>query len=278
MVRKIFLLLMCLLVLWVFLELNNSWIQTTRYTIKSEEIPKAFDGLNIVQISDLQDATFGKKQAKLMNAIRKANPDLVVVTGDLVDSNHYDLTNSLDLIEQLVATTDVFFVLGNHEVAINQVDEITETLSSLGVHVLRNEAIHLEKDDEVISIIGVDDPLMMGKQSPDQAMEQMVQAALSTVPQERYTILLSHRPELIDVYAENEVNLVFSGHAHGGQIRLPGVGGLIAPGQGWFPRYTSGEHQVEKTTMIISRGLGNSLFPYRIFNRPEIISVTLKTS
>lgn len=278
MARKIFTLLICLLVLWVFLELNNAWIKTTKYTIKSKEIPKTFDGLNIVQISDLQDATFGEKQEKLMRKIRKAEPDLVVITGDLVDSNRYDLANSLDLMKQLVKITDVFFVLGNHEVAVNKVDEITEALSALGVHVLRNQAIHLKKDHEFISIMGVDDPLMKGKQSPDKAMEQMIQAALSSVPQERFTILLSHRPELIDVYAENEVNLVFSGHAHGGQIRLPGFGGLIAPGQGWFPRYTSGEHQEKKTTMIISRGLGNSLFPYRIFNRPEIIAVTLKTS
>ncbi len=127
---------------------------------------------------------------------------------------------------------------------------------------------------------------MAGEQQPEKAMGQMVQEALSSVPQGSYTILLSHRPELMAVYVENEVDLVFvfSGHAHGGhggQIRLPGLGGLrllqAAPGQGWFPRYTSGEHQEGKTTMIISRGLGNSLFPYRIFNRPEIIAVTLKT-
>ncbi|KRG16198.1 metallophosphoesterase [Lederbergia galactosidilytica] len=277
MVRKIVILFICLFVFWVFLEVNNAWIQTTRYTIKSKKIPKGFDGLKIVQISDLQDATFGKKQEKLMNKIKKAEPDLVVITGDLVDSNRYDLANSRDLIEKLVAYTDVFFVLGNHEAAINQVDEITETLSSLGVHVLRNQAIQLKRDHQVISILGVDDPLMAGEQQPEKAMGQMVQEALSSVPQGSYTILLSHRPELMAVYVENEVDLVFSGHAHGGQIRLPGLGGLIAPGQGWFPRYTSGEHQEGKTTMIISRGLGNSLFPYRIFNRPEIIAVTLKT-
>ncbi|MCJ7842177.1 metallophosphoesterase [Lederbergia sp. NSJ-179] len=278
MARKIFIFILCILAFWLFLEVNNNWLQTTKHTIESEKIPKAFDGMKIIQISDLQDATFGEGQSRLIDKIAQYQPDLIVITGDLVDSNRYDLSNSLDLIEQLTSMTDVFFVLGNHEVAVNKVDEMTDTLSSYGVHVLRNQAINLKKDHKLISIVGVDDPLMRGNESPDEAMEKMLGEALSSVPTGAYTILLSHRPELINVYAGKKVNLVFAGHAHGGQMRLPFIGGLFAPGQGWLPKYTSGQHQQGETTMIVSRGLGNSLIPYRIFNRPEIIAVTLKSS
>ncbi|MBS4205324.1 metallophosphoesterase [Lederbergia citrea] len=276
--RKILKLILFIAVIYIFLFLNNNWLQTTTYEIKSDRIPKAFDGLTIVQLSDLHDATFGEKQSRLVEKVKKLKPDLVFVTGDLIDSNRYDLDNSLDLVEQLVTFTSVYYVTGNHEVAVNQVSEITEALKSLGVHVLANETELLKQDGETIAIAGIEDPLMRAIEDPIVVVGESLDAAMSKIPEQTYTLLLSHRPEVFNVYVENEVDVVFTGHAHGGQVRIPGIGGLIAPGQGWFPSYTAGDHKRGITNMIVNRGLGNSLVPYRIFNRPEIVVVTLKSS
>jgi hypothetical protein len=276
--RKIlsFLLLICFVPL--FLYANNHWLQTTSYEIVSERIPAPFDGLTIVQLSDLHDAAFGEKQMKLAEKVKKADPDVIFITGDLIDSNRYDLENSLDLVKQLVLMADVFYVTGNHEVAANRLEEIQEALRALGVHVLANEARTLARNGERLVIAGVEDPLMKGQYAPEEVVKASLEETFSNITGSPYTILLSHRPEVFDVYAEKEMDLVFTGHAHGGQVRIPFIGGLIAPGQGWFPKYTAGMHERGMTTMVVNRGLGNSMIPFRIFNRPEMIVVTLKSN
>ncbi|MFS0644650.1 metallophosphoesterase [Siminovitchia sp. 179-K 8D1 HS] len=261
----------------LFLYLNNHWLQTTTYRIYSERIPQPFDGLTIVQLSDLHDATFGEKQTRLVEKVKKAQPDVIFITGDIIDSNRYDLENSLDLVKGLVKITDVYYVTGNHEVAVNEVEEIDEALRELGVHVLTNKAKTFSRDGEQLVIAGVEDPLMTGLNSPAKAVAASLDEAFKGLTGHPYSILLSHRPEVFDVYVEKEMDLVLAGHAHGGQIRIPFIGGLIAPGQGWFPKYTAGRHERGITTMVVNRGLGNSLIPFRIFNRPEVVVVKLKS-
>lgn len=262
----------------LFLYSNNHWLQTTLYEIDSERVPTAFDGLTIVQLSDLHDATFGDRQNRLVEKVKKLDPDVIFITGDIIDSNRYNLENSLDLVKQLVTFTDVYYVTGNHEVAVNRVEEIYEALKSLGVHILANEAKTFTRDGEQLVIAGIEDPLMKGLHHPEKAVAASLEEAFSGVRGQPYSILLSHRPEVLDVYVEKEVDLVFAGHAHGGQIRIPFVGGLLAPGQGWFPKYTAGKHDRGITSMIVNRGLGNSLIPFRILNRPEIVIVKLNKS
>ena len=263
---------MLIVVGWLFFYVNNHWLVTTKHVYESEEIPKSFDGFRIVQISDLHDAKFGENQKHLINKVRAAKPDVIFLTGDLVDSRRYDLQNSLQAVEQFVDIADVYYVLGNHEVALNQVDEIYAALTELGVHVLSNEAVVLERDGERIATLGIEDPLM------GQPVSASIDEALQLVDDQLFTMLLSHRPEQFEAYVEKDMNLVFTGHAHGGQIRVPFIGGLVAPSQGILPTYTAGTFEKNKTKMIISRGLGNSLFPLRIFNLPEIILVELKSS
>ena len=200
-----------------------------------------------------------------------AKPDVIFLTGDLVDSRRYDLQNSLQAVEQFVDIADVYYVLGNQEVALNQVDEIYAALTELGVHVLSNEAVVLERDGERIATLGIEDPLM------GQTVGESIDETLQLVDKQLFTMLLSHRPEQFEAYVEKEMDLVFTGHAHGGQIRVPFVGGLFAPGQGTLPTYTAGMFEKNETKMVISRGLGNSEFPLRIFNLPEIILVELKS-
>lgn len=269
--KKLLKLIVCIAGIYVFLYVNNNWLVTTELEYESEKIPQSFDGFRITQITDLHDATFGENQSRLVEKVRATNPDAIFLTGDLVDSRRYDLDNSLQAVAQFVKIADVYYVLGNHEVALNLTDEIYAALSDLGVHVLPNESVTFERDGERIVALGIEDPLM------GQAVDVSIDAAQKGEGTDSFTMLLSHRPEQFETYVEKEIDLVFTGHAHGGQIRLPFIGGLVAPTQGIFPTYTAGVFEERETTMIISRGLGNSLFPFRIFNLPEIITVQLKS-
>lgn len=275
--KKLFKLVLLVFFVCIFLYINNNWLQVNEYSIESERIPQAFDGLKIVQLSDLHDAEFGNNHERLVGLVKEEDPDLIFLTGDLVDSNRYDLEQSLRLVTQLKDMAAVYYVTGNHEVAVNQVPEISEALRELGVHVLENESEVLVKEGEELIISGVEDPLMKGLHHPEGAIEESLDKALGSVPQQDYKVLLSHRPEVFDTYVDRELDLVLTGHAHGGQFRIPGIGGLVAPGQGWFPAYTSGKHERGITTMIVSRGLGNSNIPFRILNRPEVVVVTLRS-
>ncbi|TQR17318.1 metallophosphoesterase [Psychrobacillus vulpis] len=258
--------LVVLIIIGAMLYIGNKWIKTTEITIESEKFPKNFDGLKIVQISDLHDATFGENQKKLVNKVKDAKPDIIFITGDLIDSNRYDLENSLDMVKQIVSVAPIYYVTGNHEIATNEVDHIKTALSELGVTVLSNEEQVIEKDGERIHIIGIEDPLN-GVSVSD--------ALINFDKTDDFTLVLSHRPETFQDYVVSGLDVVFSGHAHGGQFRIPGLGGLVAPGQGWLPKYTAGVYEEKETKMIVSRGLGNSVIPVRIFNTPEIIVVTL---
>lgn len=271
--KKLGALLVVLLLLWGFIWVNNNWIQTTEFTIESDKLPEAFDGKKIVQISDLHNANFGEGQSSLIEKVEAAKPDAIFLTGDLIDSNRYDLDTSLTLVDALVEMSEVYYVLGNHEVAVNKIDEITEALEQRGVHVLMDESMDWEVEGESVQIAGINDPLLDVQQTEqDFTRSALAEAGID----ERFTLLLAHRPEMFSIYVEEEIDLVFAGHAHGGQIRFPGLGGLFAPGQGWFPTMTKGIFEEQSTRLVLSRGLGNSGFPVRIFNLPEIVVVTLE--
>ncbi|QBP39664.1 metallophosphoesterase [Paenisporosarcina antarctica] len=254
----------------VFLYVNNNWLTVSKYIVESSKIPASFDGYRIVQVSDLHDATFGENQQRLVNKIQQEKPDMIVITGDIIDSNRYDLQNSLDLIDQIIELAEVYYVTGNHEVATNDVDEIKEQLTARGVRVLSNETLPIERDGETISLTGIEDPLM-----GDVATDMI---AASNVPSDAFTVLLAHRPEDFQSYVDAGIDVTLSGHAHGGQFRIPFVGGLVAPGQGYFPKFTAGIYEQDQSKLIVSRGLGNSIIPIRLFNLPEIVVVTLKSN
>ncbi|WKA50558.1 metallophosphoesterase [Planococcus liqunii] len=271
--KKLVVFLVLVFFVWGFVWMNNKWIVTTEYSVASKELPAAFDGKKIVQISDLHNAEFGKKQSSLIEKVEAEKPDAIFVTGDLIDSDRYDLEVSLDLVDALVEMTEVYFVIGNHEVSVNKLEEITAALKERGVIVLMNDSLQWELDGESLQIAGINDPLM----DVNLTEEEFTLGALDEADlKDEFTLLLAHRPEMFNTYVDEGVDVVFSGHAHGGQIRMPGLGGLIAPGQGWFPAMTEGVFEKGGTQLVLSRGLGNSGFPLRIFNRPEIVSVTLE--
>lgn len=270
--KKLFKFCFFIIAIYLFLYINNHWIVTTEHVLESEKVPQSFDGFRMTQVSDLHDALFGDHQEKLVKKVEATDPDVIFITGDVIDSNRYNLEQSLQAVREFVKIADVYYVIGNHEVATNKVQEIYEALMAIGVHVMPNTSTVLERNGEQISIIGIEDPLN-GYET-----QSMLSTALAGVDKENLKVLLAHRPEKFNTYVANNVDLVFSGHAHGGQIRVPFVGGLVAPGQGFFPKYTAGTFEDGETTMYVSRGLGNSTVPYRIFNLPQLVVVELKAA
>lgn len=252
----------------IFLHWNNTALQVTNYTISSERIPGSFDGFKIVQISDLHNTEFGKGNSRLLDKIREQAPDIIVITGDIVHASPMDI--ALSFAQQVTQIAPTYYVPGNHEHRMDYAS-LFAGLQEAGVTLLLNQSTVIEKNGAQLCLLGIEDP----KFYPDEAVEEKL---LPLICEDAYHILLSHRPELFDTYVQCGADLVFTGHAHGGQFRLPFVGGLYAPSQGIFPKYDAGVFTEEKTNMVVSRGIGNSSFPFRLFNRPEIVVVTLKTA
>lgn len=258
---------------------NNS-IVVTQSNFVSEKLPDAFDQFKIVQISDLHNKVFGKDQEKLLEKVRTQMPDSILITGDLIDQRKYNLHQAMIFVRGAVKIAPVYYVSGNHEAWSGHYETIENSLIEAGVIVLDNSEIDVIKGVDTIKIMGVSDPDFLTSnyfEGTDASLLEKTLNEWSFDENGSFRILLSHRPELFDVYQGANIDLVFSGHAHGGQIRLPFVGGLVAPDQGFLPKYTSGSYTEGSTTMYVSRGLGNSIVPQRLFNRPEIVVVTLRS-
>lgn len=273
--RVIVLILAAVLVpaLLIWLLWANSSPAATQVTVASGALPEAFEGFKIAHVSDLHNAVFGRKNEKLLSLIRAAEPDIIAITGDLIDSRHTDIDSALAFVEAAAEIAPVYYVTGNHESRLD-FDEIEPRLIAAGARVLRNEAEDIGRGGERIRLAGIDDPsfIRTGGTAEERAAAELEQLGDGGGT---FTVLLAHRPELVEVYAEYGAGLVLSGHAHGGQVRLPLLGGLYAPGQGLLPEYDSGLYSLGETQMVVSRGLGNSVAPLRVNNRPELVIVTL---
>lgn len=255
---------------------GNTALVTADVLVCSNGIPEAFDAYKIVQISDLHDAQIGKNNEKLIAMTAETEPDCIVLTGDFVDSSRFHPELSLSVAESLVKIAPVYYVSGNHEAILPDADyqALTDGLRALGVCVLEDESAELTRDGQSIRLIGLTDiGFHPGTLEEKKGALRTAQSAL--LPEDEFSVTLAHRPELMDVYTECGAPLVLSGHAHGGQIRLPGIGGLIAPGQGLFPKYTEGKYEENGTTLVVSRGIGNSVLPLRVNDRPQIVVVQL---
>ena len=253
--------------LLVYLIWGNTALTVSNIKISSSRIPIAFSGFRIAQVSDLHNAEFGKGNRKLLELLSESK----------VDAGHTDIGVALDFAKEAVKIAPVYYVTGNHEAILSQYDELKIELKTIGVIVLEDEAVQLKHDTEEITLIGLSDPDFTIKGDIFREAPAMVRTKLSSLVDDEssYTILLSHRPELFESYVHCNIDLVLSGHAHGGQFRLPFIGGLIAPNQGLFPQYDAGLYTSVSTNMIVSRGLGNSIIPIRFNNRPEVVVIEL---
>ncbi|RJV94012.1 metallophosphoesterase [Subdoligranulum sp. AF14-43] len=268
-----------LLILTIWTVWSNTALMVSSITILSNHVPAAFSGFRIAQVSDLHNAEFGENNSKLLNLLSENEPDVIAITGDLVDARHTNIEVALDFVKRATQIAPVYFVTGNHEASLLQYDDLSAGLEMAGAVVLEDEAIQLERGDSKIIIIGLADPDFAIKGDLFGEVPAMVSTKLNQLvnTEKGYTILLSHRPELFETYVSSGAELVFSGHAHGGQFRLPIIGGLIAPNQGLFPQYDAGVYSDGNTNMVISRGIGNSIIPFRFNNRPEVVLVELMT-
>ena len=256
---------------------GNTALVTTELSVKSEELPAAFDGFRLVQVSDLHNASFGEGNAELLERVEQAQPDCIALTGDLVDSRHTDVDAALSFAREAAKIAPTYYITGNHEACLADLEQLLTGLEEAGVTILQNESILLEREGRSIVLAGVEDPSFHDDPLLHDTEGIWERNLESLSPEEGwYTILLSHRPEYFAFYEKLGFDLVLAGHAHGGQFRLPGIGGLWAPGQGLFPEYDAGLYQQGGTAMAVSRGLGNSLFPFRVNNQPEIVSITLQ--
>ncbi len=280
--KRITAVLLAAAVLAGFCTWQNNDLTVSRSQVMSGRIPAEFDGYTIVQVSDLHNKALGKEQRRIISKIVQQNPDLIVITGDMIDSRSTNVGVALDFARKAMEVAPCYYVPGNHENRIPEAyEQLKAGLREYGVTILENETADLEADGSKITLMGVLDPIFnVGKTEEEGNILEDERTVMETQLEnldsmERFTILLSHRPEMLDIYAAAGIDIVFTGHAHGGQWRLPGIGGVIAPGQGFFPEYTEGAHTTGETTMYVSRGLGNSLMPIRIFNRPELVVVEL---
>ncbi|KMP99881.1 metallophosphoesterase [Bacillus cereus] len=260
----------------IFLYLQNNLISITEVKITSSKIPSSFKGYKILQISDLHNKQFGDNQDVLIQKIKSIDPDIIAITGDLIDSKSYDAEVSMQLIREIVKKYPVYFVTGNHEQWSGKYNRLEKELKKYDVNVLRNEYVGIGKGEQEINLLGIDDPeFVTGNRDEGNIIIDEIKKAKIEMQPDRYNVLLSHRPEFLTEYADEQIDLVLSGHAHGGQVRLPFIGGLVAPNQGVLPKYTAGLYVEQSTSMVVSRGLGNSIIPQRILNRPEIVVVQL---
>lgn len=256
-------------VLGVICYWHNNAIATNHYEYENSKIPESFNGFKILQISDWHNKDFG---SQLFTKVENTNPDIVVLTGDFIDVYNPNKKLAFEFFEKLLEKYPVYFVTGNHEKVLFQKNySIQQAVKKQGIVYLDNSFAEITKNDESITIYGIKDYTY--NKDVDFDMKQTIDEN-----NKNFSILLAHQPKYFDTYSKYNVDLILSGHEHGGQIRLPGIGSIYSH-QGWFAEWTAGKHELNNSTMIVSRGLGNSkILPIRTFNQPELVVITLKST
>jgi len=248
--------------------------------VYTETTEKVSSPIRMAVITDLHSTFYGDKQKALINVIHKQNPDVILLVGDIADDEMpHDGTKQL--LSVIGTEYPCFYVAGNHEYWSCEVDSIKEMIRSYGVTVLEGDTELIQLGNQQLRLCGVDDP---DRFSPTyfvdngsaKSWQEQLDACKAEANDNIYSVLLSHRPELAEEYRDSGFDLVLAGHAHGGQVRIPGIlNGLYAPNQGSFPKYAGGRYELGETTMIVSRGLSIGRIP-RVFNPPELVIVSVE--
>lgn len=250
-------------------------LEVSHYTVNSDKIPDKFDGFRILHLSDFHcDSTAG-----LVDAIKNENPDIICVTGDMTHDTG-SIEPFINLLKQIVKISPVYIVSGNHDVWRNDYAKLVEKCREIGAVVLEDESVLIKKESDFISISGIEDPYSVNH---DKICEKINKSISKISKIDGFNILLFHRANLLDIFKDSGFDLILSGHMHGGQFRIPWVGGVVSPktnfmgkGRIFFPKYFGGEYSLDETKMIVSRGVGNPTILPRVFNRPEICTIVLK--
>lgn len=269
--KRILLALSILLILAViFIAAFDTELAVRTYQVESNKVTAP---VRIALLTDLHSCDYGEGQQALIGAVEAQNPDIVLLGGDIIDDDaRLPEENALTVVRWLSARYPTYYVSGNHEFWTKEIDAVKERLSACGVTILAGDCATVEVQGQTLQVCGIDDPSV----GEDAWRGQLYQVG-AAVEEESFSILLSHRPERIDDYTSYPFDLILSGHAHGGQWRLPGlINGLIAPNQGLFPKYAGGRYDLEGHTFIVSRGLAReSTRVPRIFNPPELVVINI---
>lgn len=263
---KIILLISLLFSIYVIIGFGQTKLEVTEYIYQSEKIPEKFDNYKIVLISDLHHKNFGRHQSKLIRTIKNANPDLILLTGDIVDGNHTDMTGIEDFLQGISSIAPGYYVSGNHETdrrARKQYDELKYLFAKYGVVDLDNASTEIKRGESSIYLHG------------QKYCAGFVEELLKHADEEKFNILMYHCSNSFDSIYDFGYDIIMSGHTHGGIVRLPFVGGLISNSRSLFPKYDGGKFVKGTCTLISSRGLGDADIP-RFYNPPEVVVVTLK--
>ena len=256
--RKLLWGLLAAAVVLLLLALDNR-LTVRRYRIETEKVTEP---IRILVVSDLHSCAYGENQQELLDAVAAEAPDLVLLPGDIVDDVLPE-DNAWTVLEALAEKWPCCYVTGNHEWWSGEAERICREIEALGIHVLRGESTEITVKGQNLTVFGIDDP--------DSGEDQL--SRFSETAGAGYTILLAHRPERIETYRRYPFDLIVSGHAHGGQWRLPGlINGLYAPNQGLFPAYAGGRYDFGAQVFLVSRGLAReSTRVPRLFNPPELV-------
>ncbi len=261
-------------------------IDVTKYTISSEKIPEEFNGFKIVQLSDFHSQGYRNTTEDIINKVKDINPDIIVMTGDMVSWDIEDIEEVKILIKSLAELYPIYYIDGNHEhlaeiLRPGKYVAFMEFMKELGVTTIKNDYIEIYKGDKSINLYGINLPLDGATGlyvNRFQLEENYVEKTLPEADKEKFNILLAHTPTFIKQYSQWGADIVLAGHMHGGIVRIPFTNiGLLSPGRTIFPRYAAGKFKVNDTTMIVNRGIGTSSFKLRLFNNPEITVLTLKS-
>lgn len=270
----------CFIMFLIYVVYSNWQINVTTYEIYSEEIPTSFKGFKIAQVSDLHNRDFGEGSSRLIKKIHAQNPDIVVLTGDMVSTTDTDFTPFYQFISEITNDYPIYYIVGNHEQALEEqkLTELKQFLTSNGVIILDNEFVTLEDGEDKIYLYGMWFHLMYYKNAKDESIHfgiEQMNKILST-KKDGFSIGLIHNPVYFHTYADWGMDLVLSGHMHGGIINVPFKGGLLSPEIEFFPTFDAGYFTYKDSQMIISRGLGDSIPIPRLFNTPELVIIELK--
>lgn len=242
-------------------------LSIVRYGLSSDKIASE---ITAVVVSDLHSTKYGRGQNELVDAILEHEPDIILVPGDMVDEER-DPAPAFTLLKQLVRIAPTFMVTGNHEYYGGRACDIIREVRSFGIRLLFGDGVSFTKNGERIVIYGLED-----KYGAREDYDAQKASVTDSIDRERFNVLLSHRPDLVDDYNEIGADITVCGHAHGGQVVIPGImNGLFAPHQGFFPKYAGGRYSLENTEMIVCRGLMKSMLP-RVFNPPELCVIEIK--
>lgn len=266
------------LLLAVFGYVQNNRLTVSRYVWSSPELPIPFDGYRILQLSDLHQKTFGRGNRRLLMRVEEERPDLIVITGDVIFRYKPDIDKAVGAVAGLSQLAPTYFVSGNHEFKMDEREreKLYRRLEEEGIFIHNNKLVRIRREGGEIVLLGVDDPTRFAWEERRRKFPRLLSQLVEGLGEEELKILLSHRPERFHCYRDCGIDLTFSGHVHGGQIRLPFVKGLYSPEQGFFPKYQKGLYCSGASSLVVSAGLGKSVFPLRINNYPDIVMVELR--